>query len=52
MSKSLILWPCFGLIVAFIGKYLSDVGVFRQIETKGLDQCRLIVPPDGGNSFE
>jgi len=39
----------FILIVAFVGKYLIDMGVFRRIETKGLDKCRLIVPSDGGN---
>jgi hypothetical protein len=45
----MVLWPCFGIILAFLGKYLIDSGLFRHIETKGLDQCRLIVPPDGGN---
>jgi len=45
MMKSMV----FILIVAFVGKYLIDMGVFRRIETKGLDKCRLIVPSDGGN---
>lgn len=49
MSKSLVLWPCFILFSAFVGKYLVDMGLFRRIETKGLDKCRLIVPADGGN---
>jgi len=49
MSKSTVLWPCFILISAFIGKFLMDAGVFRRIETKGLDKCRLVVPSDGGN---
>jgi hypothetical protein len=49
MSKSIILFPCFILILAFIGKYLMDAGIFRRIKTKGLDKCRLILPLDGGN---
>lgn len=48
----MVLWPCFILILAFFGKYLKDAGIFRNIETKGLDQCRLIVPSDGGNSLK
>ena len=49
MGKSMFLWPCFVIILAFIGKFLMDAGVFRRIETKGLDQCRLVLPEDGGN---
>ena len=49
MGKSMVLWACVIFIVAFVGKYLMDMGVFRRIETTGLDKCRLIIPPDAGN---
>jgi hypothetical protein len=38
-----------GILLAYFGKYLIDLGVFRYIETTGLEKCRLIIPPDGGN---
>ncbi|CAF0887012.1 unnamed protein product [Rotaria sordida] len=53
MLKSIVLLSCLVLILAFIGKYMIDFGVFRHIETKGLDKCRLIVAPDGDDlAFE
>ncbi|UJR33335.1 hypothetical protein I4U23_020784 [Adineta vaga] len=53
MIKSVILWSCLVLLLTFIGKYLMDMGIFRHIETKGLNQCQLIVPSDGeGQAFE
>lgn len=45
-------WIVLILIVAFFGKYLMDAGIFRRIETQGLDKCRLIVPAGGGNLFK
>ena len=52
MSKSTIFGSCLVIIMALLGKFLVDFGVFRYIETKGLDQCRLIVPIDGGNTMK
>jgi len=49
MVNSLIKWTSFVLVIAYLCKYLMDAGMFRQIETKGLDQCRLVVPSDGSN---
>ena len=49
MSKSIILWPCLIIILALLGKYVKDLGIFRRIEKIGLDKCRLLVPTDGGN---
>ncbi|CAF3443277.1 unnamed protein product [Rotaria socialis] len=47
MTKSLVIWFFFAIIAAFIGKYLVDLGLFRQIETKGLNKCRLMIPSGG-----
>ena len=49
MGKLIILGSCFLLILALIGKQLVDMGMFRRIEPKGLDKCRLIIPLDAGN---
>ncbi|CAF0762090.1 unnamed protein product [Adineta ricciae] len=53
MIKSVLVWSCVVLPLAFIVKLLLDTGTFRHIETKGLTQCQLMVPPNGeGQAFE
>ncbi|CAF2699321.1 unnamed protein product [Rotaria sp. Silwood2] len=53
MGKSVVVLSCLVLILAYIGKLFIDFGLFRRIETVGLDKCRLVVPPGGDDqAFE
>lgn len=49
MIKSVIWCACLVALLAYVGSYLNSAGIFRHIETKGLDKCHLLVPLGGGN---
>jgi hypothetical protein len=49
MGRSVTFWSFVAIIVGYLLKYFIDLGVFRHIESHGIDQCQLLVPSDGGS---